>query len=241
EWYALAKDLLLYVNSVLWQPTTGAFSGSQSADEEYYEPGPYSRASRQPPHVDTTIYTAWNARMISSFFLASQVLKQPSLDAIALRALDYLCEHMMHHDGSICHYMLHGRAQLPGQLADQVWMTRALLDAYELHGRKHYLETAIALMHFACQQLLDADSGLFYDYPEDPDAIGRLSLREQPLTENALAAECLLRMSVYSKRQNLRDTALLVLSGCLEKYRRTGIQGAIYACVVEQAIENKWF
>jgi hypothetical protein len=47
-------------------------------------------------------------------------------------------------------------------------------------------------------------------------------------------------MSVYSKRHNLHDTALLVLSGCLEKYRRTGIQGAIYACVVAQSIENDW-
>jgi hypothetical protein len=47
-------------------------------------------------------------------------------------------------------------------------------------------------------------------------------------------------MAAYSKRQNLHDTALLLLSGCLEKYRRTGIQGAIYACVVEQASENNW-
>jgi uncharacterized protein YyaL (SSP411 family) len=240
QWRQLAKHLILYSNSKLWQPQAGIFSGSQSADEEYYEPGPYSRASRTAPLVDTTVYTAWNARMISSYFLAARVLNYPSLDAMALHALDYLCEHMVHREGSMYHYSLHGYADLPGQLADQVWMTRALLDAYELHGRKHYLETAIALMHFACQELLDRQSGLFYDYPEDALAVGRLTLREQPLTENAIAAECLLRMAAYSKRQNLHDTALLVLSGCLEKYRRTGIQGAIYACVVAQAIENSW-
>jgi uncharacterized protein YyaL (SSP411 family) len=240
QWQQLAKRLILYINNKLWQPQAGIFSGSQSADEEYYEPGPYSRASRNAPLVDTTVYTAWNARMISSYFLAARVLNYPSLDAMARRALDHLCEHMVHRDGSMYHYFRHGYADLPGQLADQVWMTRALLDAYELHGRKHYLETAIALMHFACQELLDRQSGLFYDYPEDELAVGRLALREQPLTENAIAAECLLRMAVYSNRQNLHDTALLVLSGCLEKYRRTGIQGAIYACVVAQAIENSW-
>ncbi|GHO91291.1 thioredoxin domain-containing protein [Reticulibacter mediterranei] len=240
QWQQLSKRLILYINSKLWQPQVGIFSGSQSADEEYYEPGLYSRASRTAPLVDTTVYTAWNARMISSYFLAARVLNYPSLDAMACRALDYLCEHMVHREGSMYHYSLHGYADLPGQLADQVWMTRALLDAYELHGRKYYLETAIALMHFACQELLDRQSGLFYDYSEDALAVGRLALREQPLTENAIAAECLLRMAVYSKRQNLHDTALLVLSGCLEKYRRTGIQGAIYACVVAQAIENSW-
>ena len=99
---------------------------------------------------------------------------------------------------------------------------------------------SIALMHFACEELLDVQSGLFYDYPENSQAEGRLALREQPLIENALAAESLLRMSVYSGRKSLKDTALLVLSGCLEKYRRTGIQGAAYACVVAQAIEKKW-
>ena len=235
KWYDYARRLLAYVNATLWQPEVGVFSGSQSADEEYYEPGPYSRVSRQLPPVDTTIYTSWNARMI-----AGQILQTPSLNAMAIRALDWLCEHMVHRGGSMCHYMLNNHAELPGQLADQVWMTRALLDAYDLYGRKAYLEMSIALMHFACEELLDVQSGLFYDYPENSQAEGRLALREQPLIENALAAESLLRMSVYSGRKSLKDTALLVLSGCLEKYRRTGIQGAAYACVVAQAIEKKW-
>jgi len=240
EWSHLSKRLLLYINNKLWIPEIGAFAGSQSANEEYYEPGPYSRASREAPHVDKTLYTAWNARMISSYFLAAKVLNYPSLNTMALRALDYLCEHMVHQEGCMYHSSMQGYTDLPGQLSDQVWMTCALLDAYELDGQKSYLEMAIALMHFACQELLDQQSGLFYDYPETPLAVGRLSLREQPLTENAVAAECLLRMSEYGKRQNLRDTALLVLSGCLGKYRRTGIQGAVYARVVAQAIESKW-
>ena len=240
KWYDYARRLLAYVNATLWQPEVGVFSGSQSADEEYYEPGPYSRVSRQLPPVDTTIYTSWNARMIAAYLLGGQILQTPSLNAMAIRALDWLCEHMVHRGGSMCHYMLNNHSELPGQLADQVWMTRALLDAYDLYGRKAYLEMSIALMHFACEELLDVQSGLFYDYPENSQAEGRLALREQPLIENALAAESLLRMSVYSGRKSLKDTALLVLSGCLEKYRRTGIQGAAYACVVAQAIEKKW-
>jgi uncharacterized protein YyaL (SSP411 family) len=240
QWYDLARHLLLYINTTLWQPEIGVFSGSQSADEEYYEPGPYSRASRVAPPIDTTIYTSWNARMISSYLLASQVLAQPSLQMMALRALDWLCEHMIHQDGSVYHYAIRKHAGLPGQLSDQVWLTCALLDAYELHPRKRYLETAIALMHFVCQELFDRQSDLFFDYPERPPMVGRLALREQSLIDNALAAECLLRMAAYSKRKHLRDTGLQVLVGCLEKYRRTGIQGAIYTNVVMRAIENGW-
>lgn len=240
QWFDLAQRLLLYLNTTLWQPTTGVFSGSQSADEEYYEPGPYSRASRQSPYVDTTIYTSWNARIVSSYFLAARTLNMPSLNAIALKALDWLCEYMMHPRGSVYHYWLHGSPGLPGQLADQVWMSCALLDAYEQIGQRRYLETAIALMHFCCEELLDDQNGLFYDYRTDDHAVGRLSLREQPLIENALAAACLLRMAEYSKRKNLRDTGLRVLYGCLEKYQRTGIQGALYARVVAYALDQEW-
>ncbi len=240
QWCDLAHRQVHYINAHLWQPGLGVFSGSQSADEEYYEPGPTSRAQRQSPQIDTTIYTSWNARMISSYLLASQVLQEPSLETMAVRALDWLCEHMIHPNGCMYHYYLNGRAELPGQLADQIWMTRALLDAYQLHPRKMYLESAIALMHFTCQELLDEDRGLFDDYPISSLAQGRLTQREQPLIENALAAECLLRMSAYSKRHNLRETGLLVLSACMEKYRRAGIQGATYACVVVEALANKW-
>ncbi|MFL5664214.1 MAG: thioredoxin domain-containing protein [Ktedonobacteraceae bacterium] len=240
RWYDLAKRLVTYVNATLWLPGVGAFAGSQSADEEYYEPGLYSRASKQRPLVDKTIYTSWNARMIAAYLLAGKVLNTASLQALALKGLDWLCEHMVHKGGSMYHFMLNGQAELPGQLADQVWMTRALLDAYDLVGRKSYLETAIALMHFACQELLDDQSGLFYDYPEDAQAEGRLVVREQPLIENALAAESLLRMAVYSKRSSMRHTGLRMLSGCLGKYVRTGIQGATYACVVAEAVKNQW-
>jgi uncharacterized protein YyaL (SSP411 family) len=240
RWYDLAQQLVRYINITLRQPYTGVFSGSQSADEEYYEPGLYSRASRRAPPVDTTIYASGNARMISAYLLAAQVLKDPSLERIAFKALDWLCEHLVHRNGYMYHFMLNMQPGLPGQLADQVWMTCALLDAYEGRRQKVYLETAIALMHFACEELLDEQNGLFYDYPDIPSGQGRLAMREQPLIENALAAECLLRMAVHSKRHHLHDTGLLVLSGCLEKYLRAGIQGAAYTCVVARAVENGW-
>ncbi|HLZ63710.1 MAG TPA: DUF255 domain-containing protein [Ktedonosporobacter sp.] len=240
EWYDLAKQHLLYINTTLWRADEGIFCGSQSANEEYYEPGPYSRASQEPPHVDKTVYTSWNARMISTYLLAARVLRYPSLDEAALRALQYLCKYMLHRDGSVCHYAMERRAALPGQLADQVWLMRALLDAYEIRHDPHYLEIASTLMDFVCQELLDEHNGLFYDCPVDEHAVGHLTLREQPLIENALAAECLLRLATYRQEPHLRETALRVLSGCLEKYRRTGIQGAVYACVVAQALEHNW-
>lgn len=240
QWYELAQRLILYCNATLWLPTIGVFGGSQSADEEYYEPALYSRGTKTKPGIDTTVYTSWNAHMVSTYLLAAQVLHRPSLDAVALKTLDWLCEHMIHNEGSVYHYAVHGSVALSGQLTDCVWMMRALLDAYERHGSQKYLETASTLMNFVCCELFDVENGLFYDSAYDEHAMGRVAARMHPLTENALAAECALRIALHTEQQQLRDTGLRVLSHCLDMYRRTGIQGATYALVVLRAIEHQW-
>lgn len=240
QWYDLARQLVAYVKTTLWQDELGIFSGSQSADSEYYEPGPYSRESRQAPPVDTVVYTDWNARMISAFLLASRVLEDETLYTIAIRALDYLCSHLLHPQSSMYHFSLQGHPDLPGQLVDQVWTTRALLDAYAIDPNRRYLQIAHSLMYFACDTLLNTHNGLFYDYPADSHANGRLSLREQPLQENALAAECFLQLSTYGQRQNLHEIALTMLASCLDRYHQTGIHGAFYAGVIARALENHW-
>ncbi len=244
QWYDLAQRLILYCDSTLWLPEIGVFGGSQRADEEYYEPAFYSRATRKSPYVDTTVYTSWNARMVSTYFLAAKVLHYPALDKMALRTLDWLCDHMLHQEGGVYHYAVHGSVALLGQLADSVWLMHALLDAYEQHGTQKYLEVATTLIHFTCQELFAEESGLFYDSLYDEHAVGRTSMRMHPLTENALAAQCLLRIAAHTvddgQCQNLRSAGLLVLSNCLDIYRRTGIQGAVYASVVLNAIEKQW-
>jgi len=240
QWRELAQQLVLYCNATLWLPRSGVFAGSQRADEEYYEPALYSRATRKMPGIDTTVYTSWNAHMASTYLLAAEVLQQPALDRMALSILDGLCKHMIHNEGYVYHYAVDGHVALSGQLADCVLLTRALLDAYERHSTKKYLETALMLMQIAHQELFDEESGLLYDGPYDEYAVGRAALRMHPLTENALAAECLFRLALYSEQKNLHDIGLRILSSCLALYRRTGIQGAIYASIVLRAIENRW-
>ncbi len=240
QWSKLAQQLILYCNSTLWQPSIGMFAGSQRADEEYYEPALYSRATRNMPGIDTTVYTSWNAHMASAYLLAAHTLQQPALNTTALTILDWLCEHMIHDEGNVYHYAINGHVALPGQLTDIVSLTRALLDAYERHSINEYLQAALVLMQFAHRELFDEESSLFYDGPYDEHAVGRVAIRMHPLTENALAAECLLRLAAYTEQQDVRDTGLLVLSRCLDMYRRTGIQGAIYANVVLHAMENDW-
>ena len=240
QWHELAQRLVLYCNSTLWLSHVGVFAGSQHADEEYYEPALYSRATRKMPGIDTTVYTSWNAHMASTYLLAAKVLQQPVLETMARKILDWLCEHMVHNKSYVYHYAVDGHAALSGQLADSVWLTRALLDACERHHAEKYLQTAIFLMRSAYQELFDPESSLLYDGPYDEHAVGRAAMRMHPLTENALAAECFFRIAAHTEQEDLRDIGLRVLSSCLDMYRRTGIQGATYASVVLRAIENTW-
>ena len=241
RWYDLAQRLILYINTHLWLPNPGIFAGSQSADEAYYEPGLYSHTSEESPPIDTTTYTAWNAQMISAYLLAARILKRPSLDTIALNALNWLCQHMIAPSGNAYHYAVYNQGELAGQLTDQVWLIRVLLDAYEHHGNTDYLTLAQTLTKTCYEELFDEQSGLFYDIPYDAHAVGRLAMRTQPLTENALAAENLLRMATITGNQEMREMGQCVLTRCLEQYRRTGIQGATYARVVLQAHTYKDF
>ena len=232
RWHDLAQQLVLYINTHLWMLEPGIFAGSQSADEAYYEPGLYSHTSEEAPPIDTTIYTAWNAQMISSYLLAADVLKRPTLNTIALNALSWLCQHMISPTGSAYHYALFNQGELASQLTDQVWMVRALLDAYDYHGNKEHLAMALRLVNASYEELYDEQRGLFYDIPYDAHAVGRLAMRTQPLTENALAAENLLRIAHLTENQDMREMGERILRSCLEQYRRTGIQGATYARVV---------
>ncbi len=235
RWYDLAQRLLLYINTHLWLPEPGIFAGSQCADEAYYEPGLYSHTLEEAPPVDTTVYTAWNAQMISSYLLAARLLKRPSLGTAALNALNWLCQHMISPIGSAYHYAVYTQGELAGQLTDQVWLVHALLDAYEYQGSADYLTMAQKLTKTCREELYNEQSGLFYDIPHDAHAVGRLATQTHPLTENALAAENLLHLAKVTENQEMREMGERVLMRCLEQYRRTGIQGATYARVVLQS------
>ena len=79
-----------YLDRWLGDAATGAFYGSQDADEEFYPLPAAERATREPPYVDRTVYTSWNAMAVSAYLEASWTLGRPELRERALRALDYL-------------------------------------------------------------------------------------------------------------------------------------------------------
>ena len=63
-----------YVRTVLRDPNTGFFAGSQDADEQYYELPLEERRKLTAPYVDRTSYTNWTCALAGSLCWAARAL-----------------------------------------------------------------------------------------------------------------------------------------------------------------------
>jgi len=173
---------------------TGAFYGSQDADEALYPLPAEERKKFPPPYVDHTVYTSWNAMAISAYLEASWTRGRPDLRERALRALDFLWERLRGADGGMCRFLSPEGPRVGGLLGDQAWMALACLDAYEVAGRPQDLERARELAAFMTERLGDERGG-FFDTPAGHETLGRLSARQKPVKENAVAAAAFIRLA----------------------------------------------
>lgn len=231
-----ARGVLDYATSALRLPE-GAFGGSAVADEEYYHLRADARAERNPPAVDPTMYTDWNAMMVSSCLAAAAALAEPYLADLALEALEAVWSRCYAPGAGLAHYY-DGSPHLVGLLSDQAWMGRALLDAHAYLGRSDYLARAEELMGVVRDRLYDPEVGGYYDVPHDPEAQGRLSERLKLLEENAVAADLALRLHRLTGRQEYYETAADVLSAMAPLYRAYRYHAAGYGLAVYRFVHT---
>lgn len=227
-----ARRVIEYMDRWLSDTETGAFYGSQDADEEFYALSAAERAKAPAPYVDPTVYTSWNAMAASAYLEASWTLGRPDLHCRARRALDFLWRECRAPEGGM--YRFHdGSPHQPGLLGDQVFTARALLDAYEVSAEPAYLERAEELASVLVARFADGDHGGFYDVWEGHETLGRLGSRQKPLAENAVAAEVFLRLSQSTRRPDYEETARHTLEAFSGDHEAMGHFAAAYARAVD--------
>ncbi|MDP2663324.1 MAG: DUF255 domain-containing protein [Dehalococcoidia bacterium] len=231
-----AQRTVDYVMSALHDPKTGAFFGSQDADEEYYRLGPEERSQREAPFVDRTVYTPWNASMASSFLEASRVLERPDLEGVALAALEFLWKRLFRKGEGVSHYY-DGQSKGAGLLVDQVWAAAAFLDAYETTGQSLYLERSRELAQLMYERFRDPSGG-FYDIWDGYEGLGRLGVRDKSIVDNSLASLVLLRLYHLDGDETYRQAAEGALGAFAADYLKFGPYGAPYARAVGWLIEE---
>lgn len=225
-----AEGVVGWLLGFMADEATGAFFGSQDSVPDYYNLDREGRRRREPPAIDRTIHTNSNALVISNLLKAAAVLDQPEWRQRALRALDFLREHL--HDGQDVFHYWDGTYHLAGMLSDQAYLIRALIDASQHCGDADLLLPAEAIAEQAMARQ-KAPSGGFYDILPDPRSTGSMRRRNRSILENSVMAEALVRLSYLSRRPEFHDVAIETLESFAHDYKEYGYYVASFGRAID--------
>lgn len=223
---------IAYIDEWLSDSETGAFYGSQDADEDFYPLSKEARRQHPAPYVDRTVYTSWNAMAIGAWLDASWTRGRPDLRARALQALDFLWDRLHTDADAMFRYLASDGPGVPGLLGDQAWTAAALLDAYEVAGRAQDLARAQSLAAFMRERLM-APNGAFADTPAGHETLGRLAQPQTPVKENAIAAMVFLRLGRLTHDDTQIEIARRALAPFAHVAESQGYFAADYAKAVD--------
>jgi uncharacterized protein YyaL (SSP411 family) len=234
----VVRDVIRWMDAVLWQPEKSLWAGSQDADEHYYtlDSAP-ERAKHEAPFVDRTAYTGWNALAASAYWAAWSATGDEAFEARAHDAMGSIARGLWDtQTKSLQHFDAAEDTKVVDLLGDVAADLAASLDAYETGLHPGALGGANRMAMTLRDRLEDRDAGGFFDAPEKTGEPGRLSRRERPIEENALAADGLLRLGALSGEDEWRDLALRALRSFVGEYRQWGQFAASYANAVARAL-----
>ncbi|MEZ5963229.1 MAG: DUF255 domain-containing protein [Planctomycetota bacterium] len=226
-----AEGIVQWMMETLLDEETGALFGSLDADSEYYNLDREQRRGRPRPRLDRTIYANSNAVAVSALLKAAVTLERPDLRTQAMRALTFVLENMFQRDVGVYHYW-DGTYHLPGMLADQATVIRALVDASQHTGDADYLLPAEAVAEVAITRQR-APGGGFYDIRHDPAYTGSMRRRNRSILDNAMMAESLVRLSYLSRRPEFHDEAIRALECFARDYKEYGYYVSGFARAVD--------
>ncbi len=221
-----------YLDTWLSDPETGAFYGSQDADENLYPLPGEERKKFAPPYVDKTVYTSWNAMAIAAYLEASWTRGRPDLRERALRALDFLWERLHTDADGMFRFLAPDGPKIPGLLGDQAWTALACLDAYEVAARPQDFERAKELAAFMAERL-SVDGGGFRDTPREHETLGLLAQPQTPVKENSIAALVFIRLARLTHDERYEAIARAALAQFVHVAETQGYFAAEYAKAVD--------
>jgi uncharacterized protein YyaL (SSP411 family) len=237
----VVRDVVRWMDTVLWRDEVKAFAGSQDADEVYYQLDRAGREAHGAPYVDQTLYTGWNALAASAYLAAAAALGNEATLSRAHEVMHTLSTRMLSREGDsrrLTHFDRGGPRVDGSTVADLLgdWATylAAQLDLYETGQHPGALAGAVAAAALMSERLEDAEGG-FFDAPDRSEP-GRVALREKPIEDNALAADALLRLAALTGDERWRDTAVRALRSFAGTYRGWGQFASSYANAVARAL-----
>lgn len=203
-----------------------------------------AREQRPTPSVDQTIFANLNGMMISAWLRAAEQLGEPTWTDEALEKLNALLASHRNNIGVFAHYVEDGQLRNVGLLADQAWMLRALLDAFQHHKDEAHLRAARQVGDFIIDRLVGQD-GAFISRPasEPGSATGlapRRSWEDAPSRSPASVAAAALADLGYLTGEDVyteaAQAALASFAGGVQKDYGTFLGG--YALAVDRLLHG---
>jgi len=232
----IVRDVMRWMDTVLWRDDVHAFSGSQDADEHYYTMDAAGRAAHGAPFVDRRVYAGWNALAAAAYLAAANALGEHGPHERAVAVMRSLGSRMW--DGTaLAHFDRGDGPELRGLLTDYGAAIGAILDEYETGQHPNALAAAADMAGAMRRTLEDPAAGGFWDAPER-DAPGRLAIREKPIDDGATMADALLRLGVLTGDDQWRGSALRGLRGFVGEYRQWGQFAATFGSTVARALSE---
>jgi uncharacterized protein len=227
----ILDDAARYLDTVLRDPETGLYAGSQDADEEYYAQDAEGRHDRTPPYVDHRVYAAWNCGLAVAYLEADTRLGRPRLRERAALLLERLFAELATLDAGLRH-TLEGDG---GQLGDQAWGLWAATRAAAAGLGDAWRERALALARHLETTYADPELGGYFDHAGG-DRLGRMEERIKPLAENSVAAIALAELDALlgDPALDLRARARRALESVAALPRRYGIMAAVFARALDR-------
>ncbi len=217
----LAEMIFSYMENTLLDGETGAFYGSQDADEEYYLQIADNRKDMRPPSVDKAIFTDWNAKLVRSYIKLWAHGHDSTARDKAVRITYFLNKMDKAPDGTMPHYYEDGRVHKYGYLSDTVDTMFANIWCYEATGDEYHIEEAKSLA-LALDNFRSASCGL-YDISVATSREEKITRALMPLSENCRAATALMKLSAITGEGNFALSAKQILRAQKEQYNTYGI------------------
>lgn len=133
------------------------------------------REQRQMPFIDKTLYTNWNALMVSALCEYWKVFEEEEAKHMATKTATRLLKER-YKNGILYH-----TEGIKGFSEDYLFLVRALVDLFEITQEAHYLQTASELAKKAVELFWDGKEWGFYDSAEEGQ--GLLSVRLKNLQD----------------------------------------------------------
>jgi len=186
------------------------------------------RFKKQPPFIDTGLYTSLNGMMITSFIMAARILGDDGLKEFALKSLSRILELYFKNDE-----LFHSNG-VQALLDDYVYLTDGLAAAYEISGSASYLEKADILMETCIKKFHDAEDGGFFDTDKEVAGLRLKGIEDVPHpAANAAAIMLMLKLYHLTDKSKYLQHAEKALKAFSIRAKNIGIHAGHYYAALD--------